>query len=123
MYTSIAVASIGVLLAFFMYIVQPSLAKSTAKSMGGLYTLSLNKLYFDEIYNFFLVKPAEALASLLRWVDANIVDGLVDFTGRLSAQIGKVLQPVQNGLVQYYALATLLGLAAFAVVLASRIYQ
>ncbi len=123
MYTSIAVASIGVLLAFFMYIVQPSLAKSTAKSMGGLYTLSLNKLYFDEFYNFFLVRPAEALASLLRWVDANIVDGLVDFTGRLSAQIGKVLQPVQNGLVQYYALATLLGLAAFAVVLASRLYQ
>ena len=123
MYTSIIVASCGVLLAFLMYIVKPSLANSAAKSMGGLYNLSLNKLYFDEIYNFFLVKPAEALAAISRWVDANIVDGLVDFTGRLSAQIGRVLQPVQNGLVQYYALATLLGLAAFAVVLASRLYQ
>jgi len=123
MYTSIAVATLGVLLAFVMYIVKPSLAQTTAKNMGGLYYLSLNKLYFDEIYNIFLVKPAEALAALFRWVDANIVDGLVDFTGRLSAQIGKVLQPVQNGLVQYYALAMLLGLAAFAVVLASRLYQ
>lgn len=123
MYTSIAVASAGVLLALLMYVVRPTLAKTTKKAMGGLYDLSWNKLYFDEIYQFFLVKPAEALAAIFRWVDANIVDGLVDFTGRLSQQIGKVLQPVQNGLVQYYALATLLGLAAFAVVLAARLYQ
>lgn len=123
MYTSIAVASCGVLLAYLMYVAKPALAKATATSMGGLYQVSLNKLYFDEIYQFLLVKPAEAVAALSRWVDANIVDGLVDFTGRLSAQVGKVLQPVQNGLVQYYALATLLGIAAFAVVLASRLYQ
>lgn len=120
---SIAVASLGVALAALMYLVQPALARSTAKSMGGLYNLSLNKLYIDEIYQFFLVRPAEALAQIFRWIDSNIVDGLVDFTGRLSQQIGKVLQPVQNGLVQYYALATLLGIAAFAVVLASRLYQ
>jgi NADH-quinone oxidoreductase subunit L len=106
-----------------MYLLQPSLAASVKRSFGSLYNLSYNKLYFDELYQFFLVKPAEALATILRWVDSNIVDGLVDFTGRLSQQIGKVLQPVQNGLVQYYALATLLGLAAFAVVLASRLYQ
>lgn len=120
---SIAVASLGVALAALMYLVQPALARSTAKSMGGLYYLSLNKLYIDEIYQFFLVRPAEAMAQIFRWIDSNIVDGLVDFTGRLSQQIGKVLQPVQNGLVQYYALATLLGIAAFAVVLASRLYQ
>jgi NADH-quinone oxidoreductase subunit L len=120
---SIVVASLGVALAALMYLVQPALARGVAKSMGGLYNLSLNKLYFDEIYQFLFVKPSEALAQVLRWIDSNIVDGLVDFTGRLSQQIGKVLQPVQNGLVQYYALATLLGIAAFAVVLASRLYQ
>jgi proton-translocating NADH-quinone oxidoreductase chain L len=123
MYTSIGVASGGVLLAALMYLLNPGLAGSVKRSFGSLYNLSYNKLYFDELYQFFLVKPAEALAAIFRWVDSNIVDGLVDFTGRLSQQIGKVLQPVQNGLVQYYALATLLGLAAFAVVLASRLYQ
>ncbi|MFO0811852.1 MAG: NADH-quinone oxidoreductase subunit L [Gemmatales bacterium] len=123
MYSSIGVAGAGVLLAALMYLLQPSLAGAVKRSFGSLYNLSYNKLYFDELYQFFLVKPAEAIAAILRWVDSNIVDGLVDFTGRLAQQIGKVLQPVQNGLVQYYALATLLGLAAFAVVLASRLYQ
>lgn len=123
MYTSIAVACAGVLLAAFMYLIKPGLSRTVARNFGSLYQLSLNKLYFDELYQFLLVKPAEAISQILKWIDANIVDGLVDFTGRLAQQIGKVLQPVQNGLVQYYALATLLGLAAFAVVLASRLYQ
>lgn len=123
MILSVVLASAGVLLAALMYLVRPALARSAAKRFSSFYSLSYHKLYFDEMYNFFLVKPAEALAQVFRWIDANIVDGLVDFTGRLAQQIGKVLQPVQNGLVQYYALATLLGLAAFAVVLASRLYQ
>jgi NADH-quinone oxidoreductase subunit L len=90
--------------------------------MKNLYQLSLNKFYLDEIYDLFIVKPGEVLAALIRWIDANIVDGLVDFTGYVAQLIGRLFQPVQNGLVQFYALAMILGLAVFAVALVARLY-
>jgi NADH-quinone oxidoreductase subunit L len=120
---SIILATAGVLFAALFYIIRPGLAKRTATVFWPLYYLSLNKLYFDELYQVFLVKPAEGIAAAFRWIDANIVDGLVDLTGRAAQQVGRIFQPVQNGLVQLYALASLLGVAVFAVALLSRLYR
>ena len=53
----------GVLLAAFMYLVRPALAERGAKMFAPLYRASLNKLYFDEIYQALIVKPAEGLAT------------------------------------------------------------
>jgi NADH-quinone oxidoreductase subunit L len=120
---SIILSAAGVLLAAFIYLVRPALADRAAKELGPLYRASLNKLYFDEIYDALIVKPAEGLATAFRWIDANIVDGLVDLTGRGAQWVGRVFQPTQNGLVQLYALASLLGVAVFAVALVSRLYR
>jgi NADH-quinone oxidoreductase subunit L len=121
-YGSIALAIIGVVLAAYFYMIQPALPDHLASRMKNLYQLSLNKFYLDEIYNAFIVKPGEVIAALIRWIDANIVDGLVDLTGNAAQWIGRLFQPVQNGLVQFYALAMILGLAVFAVALVARLY-
>jgi NADH-quinone oxidoreductase subunit L len=122
LYGSLGLAIIGVVFAAYFYVIQPALPGDLAARMKNLYQLSLNKFYFDEIYNLFIVKPGEVLAALIRWVDANIVDGLVDLVGYVAQSIGRLFQPVQNGLVQFYALAMILGLAVFAVALVARLY-
>ncbi len=39
-----------------------------------------------------------------------VIDGLVNLVGRAVQALGKLFRPLQTGLVQFYALAMLLGL-------------
>ena len=39
-----------------------------------------------------------------------MIDGLVDLCGKLPKLLGAALRPAQNGLVQFYALAMMVGL-------------
>ena len=75
--------------------------------------MSLNKFYFDEIYGLLIVKPLTIFAHVCRIVDAYLLDGLVDLIGQLPAFCGFLVRPMQNGLVQFYALLMALGLAGF----------
>ena len=45
--------------------------------------------------------------------DQYVVDGLVDLVGRTPKTLVNALRPAGNGLVQFYALAMLLGLLIF----------
>jgi NADH-quinone oxidoreductase subunit L len=103
----------GVLLAWWMYVKDVGVAARVSKAVQGLYQLSLNKFLFDELYYALVVAPLTALAGLSRIFDTYVVDGLVDLVGHLPALSGKLLRPIQNGLVQFYALAMVLGLAVF----------
>ena len=78
----------------------------------GLYSLSLSKFFFDPIYSAFVVRPLLGAARLAAWFDRCVIDGVVDFCGRLPAMLGAAMRPAQNGLVQLYALAMVLGLLA-----------
>ena len=79
--------------------------------MQGLYQLSLNKFYFDELYSAFVVKPLLGMAEFCRIIDLYVVDGLVDIVGYVPRLFGVLFRPIQNGLTQFYALAMALGLA------------
>jgi NADH-quinone oxidoreductase subunit L len=110
---SAAVALAGIGAAWRMYVRQPDLPGKLARSAQGLYQASLNKFYVDELYNAFIVKPLQGLTVFLRVVDQYLVDGLVDLTGHVPRLLGGAFRPVQNGLVQFYALAMILGLTVF----------
>ncbi len=47
-----------------------------------------------------------------------MLDGLVDLIGQVPRFLGVLFRPIQNGLVQFYALAMVLGLAVFLIALA-----
>jgi NADH-quinone oxidoreductase subunit L len=113
--TVFALGGIGV--AWLMYIQQPDLPARVAKGAQGLYQLSLNKFYLDELYAALIVLPLEGFADFLRQIDLNVVDALVDLVGHLFERLGALFRPVQNGLVQFYALAMILGLTVFLVAL------
>ncbi|HZN32452.1 MAG TPA: NADH-quinone oxidoreductase subunit L [Pirellulaceae bacterium] len=74
------------------------------------YRLSRDKFYFDELYAALVVWPLSVLAAVLAWVDRWIVDGLVNLAGRVPVAIGSLMRPMQMGLVQFYALAMVLGM-------------
>ncbi len=107
----IAVGGVGV--AYWMYLVNPAIPKQLAAQMQPLYQLSLNKFYIDEIYGAFIIAPLNALAGGSYGFDQHVVDGFVDWFGQSPTLLGRLFRPVQNGLVQFYALAMLLGLTVF----------
>jgi NADH-quinone oxidoreductase subunit L len=113
MLLSSAIAIAGIAVAWWMYVRQPEAAGRTARSASVFYQLSLNKFHLDELYNFFFVQPLTGLAKFCRIIDLYVIDSLVDLLGQLPRLVGVVFRPIQNGLVQFYALAMVLGLAVF----------
>ncbi len=79
-----------------------------------LYTLFVNKWYFDELIDALIVKPAVAAGRFASttfervFVDGAIVGGA---TGLVKAGSASV-RAVQNGLLRYYAALVVLGIAA-----------
>src|SRR5262249_19715736 len=110
MLLSIVLALSGIGLACVMYLWRPALAALAMERLPNLYRLSLNKFYLDEIYYQIVVAPAKALAAICGVGDLFIVDGVVDLIGWIPSRLGAAFfRPVQNGLVQFYALAMLMG--------------
>jgi NADH-quinone oxidoreductase subunit L len=114
-HTEIALAStgaalVGIGLAAFLYLGNRKETESLAGALRPLYRLSHGKFFFDELYNAFIVWPLRVLAVLSYVIDRYFVDGLVNLCGKLPAVVGYMLRSLQNGMVQFYALAMMLGL-------------
>jgi NADH-quinone oxidoreductase subunit L len=109
--TAVALAGVGV--AYWMYVRRPELPGKLARSAQWAYQLSWNKFYVDDLYRAIFLTPLGWLTASLGWFDQYVVDGLVDFVGQVPRMLGALYRPVQNGLVQYYALAMLMGVTVF----------
>jgi NADH-quinone oxidoreductase subunit L len=114
--TLVALAGIGV--AAGMYARVSDLPDRLARGAAWLYQLSLNRFHLDELYDFFIIKPATGVAAFCRIFDQYVLDSLIDLVAQVPRVFGLLFRPMQNGLVQFYALAMLLGLTAFLVALA-----
>ncbi len=103
----------GLALAFWFYIVNPSLPGRLAANQRPLYLFFLNKWYFDEIYDFVFVKPAMALGRLL-WKrgDGNIIDGSINGVALgIVPFLTRLVGRGQSGYLFHYAFAMVLGIA------------
>jgi proton-translocating NADH-quinone oxidoreductase chain L len=114
---SIAVVGAGIGLAWLMYYRKPGLADQWAANLQALYQLSLNKFHLDELYYAFVVAPLAAIAAVCRFFDLQVLDSIVDHLGQIPGFVGQLFRPIQNGLVQFYALAMALGLTVFLIAL------
>jgi NADH-quinone oxidoreductase subunit L len=71
------VGLVGIALAYFLYMGAPALPARLAARFRALYLLLLNKYYFDELYDWLLVRPSLVLARLVwRVGDEAIIDGV-----------------------------------------------
>ena len=69
----------------------------------GLSKVLANKFYFDEIYDFCIVKPLGGISNFLReFIDQTIINGLVNAMGNGTLFIGKRLRRFQTGNVGFY---------------------
>ncbi len=111
------VALAGVGLAWWMYGRPSSLPETLAMRIRSAYELSRDKFRFDEIYNATVLRPTLMFSEISRVVDNWVVDGLVRLTAATPAFIGRnLLRPLQSGLIQFYALATMVLLTGLIVV-------
>jgi NADH-quinone oxidoreductase subunit L len=140
MAVSVAVALIGILLAWIFYLRRPSVPGTLAEKSGGLYRLVYNKYYIDQIYDAMFVNRTKDLGTTLGAFDVGVIDGLgvngagwvtrassslsmvwdkwiIDGSVNLAARIVWILsypvRMIQSGRVSNYALLIVLGVLVF----------
>jgi len=112
----------GILAAWWLHLrgrteaeTSPAAEKAT-KALGPITVWAQNKWYVDEFYDFLLRKPLWFLAHVFYFIDALLVDGIVNLFGWLPKAIGGSLRPSQNGFLQSYAVGMTGGLALLLVI-------
>ena len=139
MVLSIGVAVIGIALAYHFYVRRPEKSSQLAERFAGAHRILTNKYYVDELYDATAVRGTVSLAGgswkfdaavvdgavngsgwvtrASAWashvIDKYVVDGIVNLIGWTVSEGSYVFRRVQTGLIQNYALATLLGVFAF----------
>ena len=139
MVLSIAIAVVGIYVAYLMYQRRPELSDRAAAAAGPLHQILLNKYYVDELYDALFVNRTKNLgnglaafdmaivdggvngvgwltrmmATLSRLWDTWIVDGLVNVAAFTLKLVSYPVRMVQTGLVQSYALLIVLGVLIF----------
>jgi NADH-quinone oxidoreductase subunit L len=111
MIVSSLIALLGIALAAYLWLRNPSIPASLAARFPGLHRLLLNKYYVDELYDAAIVHPIQTASTqgLWRVMDARLIDGAVNVTGYLVAGVSAVLRLFQTGSVRSYAASTFLG--------------
>ncbi|MBI5727658.1 MAG: NADH-quinone oxidoreductase subunit L [Ignavibacteriales bacterium] len=136
MFLSLGVAVLGILTAFFFYFWKKVDTDKLVNSIKPLYNFSLNKWYFDELYDMTLVNGTMVLSRFLAWFDNTIVDGIVNgsatvtrffsrvsglfdtyvvdgivnLTATLSGLLGIFVRKIQTGKVQTYLILVIFSL-------------
>jgi NADH-quinone oxidoreductase subunit L len=109
---SLAVALLGIALAWYVYVRRAAdLPATLGARFGSLYTVVYNKFYVDEFYAATFVRLA---VDGSRWVwrhfDEKVIDGTVNGVGTAWQRAGTAARPIQTGKVQNYLLGIFLGL-------------
>ncbi len=127
-YISSIMVVLGISFAGIVFVFRIIDPDKTAEAIRPLYLFSLNKWYWDEIYQATFIKGSVLLSKILSWFDTNVidgivngvavlvrnlafannsfdkyvVDGLVNFTAFSVNTTGAVLRKLQTGKVQTY---------------------
>ncbi len=103
---------IGLAMAYWFYILDPSKPKALAESQPILYRFLLNKWYFDEIYNAVFLRPAQALGRFLwkKGDGATIDGGINGLAMGVVPYVTRLAGRAQSGYLFHYALAMVIGL-------------
>lgn len=113
----VALAVIGILIAYSLYFKQSDRPQKLAATLGGLYQAAYRKFYFDEIYLFVTKKIIFNLVGQpAAWIDRNIVDGTMNGIAWTTGKISVLIKGVQSGRVQSYALYFFGGIVVLVIV-------
>ncbi|MFD1711590.1 NADH-quinone oxidoreductase subunit L [Ottowia sp. GY511] len=102
----------GVLLSWYMYLVNPALPAAIQRASGPVYRLLENKYYMDWINENIIARGARMLGTGLWQVgDRALIDGaVVNGSWKLVGWVAGVVRWVQSGYLYHYALVMILGI-------------
>ena len=101
----------GVVLAWYMYLVNPALPAAIKRAFMPLYILLDNKYYFDWFNENVLARGTRALGGGLWKVgDQTLIDGvLVNGSWKLVAYVSGWVRRLQSGYIYHYAFGMIIG--------------
>jgi NADH-quinone oxidoreductase subunit L len=117
---SVLVALAGIGLAYFLYVPKPERAGALARRFSGLHTFLDKGWYFDDLYGATFVRAAKWLGRATNGFDRNVLGGLVGGVGRGALGTGGLLQRLQSGGVQNYALFILLSVLVIGMIVGAQ---
>ncbi|MFZ5789416.1 MAG: NADH-quinone oxidoreductase subunit L [Pseudomonadota bacterium] len=111
----LAMGLIGIGIAYLFYVVAPGLPAALTSRVGALYRFLLNKWYFDELYDWLFVRPAQWLGyGLWKQGDGTLIDGLgPDGVSTVTRDLARRAGRLQTGYVYHYAFVMLIGVVLF----------
>jgi len=102
----------GVVVAWYMYLVNPAVPAAIGRALRPLVVLLENKYYMDWINENILARGARALGmGLWKVGDRTLIDGLVvNGSWKLVGMVANWTRKLQSGFLYHYALVMLLGI-------------
>jgi len=102
---SVLIAFSGAVLAWILYVSNPTLPAKIAASLGSFYDAVLNKYYVDEIYAKIFVKPLVDGSTTILWqgVDRKLIDDTVNNTADGARHVSDEVRHMQSGNLRSYA--------------------
>ncbi len=108
-------AMAGVLLAWYLYVINPALPVKLRAQFGGLVRILEEKYYFDRFNEFFFAGGARRLGEgLFRFGDRAVIDGaIVNGSAKGVGLLSSLVRHVQTGYIYHYAFVMVAGLMVF----------
>ena len=102
---SVAVAFLGAIVAWILYISKPELPEKIARSFGCFYDAVVNKYYIDELYAKLFVKPLVDGSTTILWqgVDRKVIDDSVNNAADGAKRVSDEVRHMQSGNLRSYA--------------------
>ena len=105
------IALAGIFIAHRIWVANPGSAARAQARFFGLHRFFLNKWYFDELIDYTVVRPTQALGRISdRLFEPRVVGGIVDLAGAITRGVGAGVSKAQSGYLRSYALMLFAGL-------------
>ena len=113
MAASVALALTALAYAYVRYVKNAHVPAADTEERPGPVSLSYHKFYIDEIYDWLIRKPLDALSVFFyKVVDLLAIDGLINGLGKLTVKSSKGLRLLQSGNVGFYIFMMVAGIIA-----------
>jgi NADH-quinone oxidoreductase subunit L len=101
----------GVVLAWYMYMINPALPTAIKRNCMPIYTLLENKYYLDWFNENVLARGARALGmGLWKGGDQKLIDGLfVNGSWKVVGWVSSIVRRLQSGYIYHYAFGMIIG--------------
>ena len=107
------ISVVGIAFAWLLWVKRPAIPPMLERRFRPLYTLFVNKWYFDQLIDFLIVRPVKGLGRFAdRVVERYLVNGIVVGTSSLVREAGVAVRDLQSGLLRGYAALMLIGILA-----------